>query len=420
MGGPSPPANTTTTTNENPWIGAVPYLTGKGKNPWGQQGIFPAASQFYQDYGNLNSQQQGLNTDYYNTLAQRAGIGGSSNGGASNSGASYYDSMYPSFLQRPDGYERRPGASGGAYGGDASGGQGASGQGQISDVDMIKGVAGGFFGGEFDPRLGFTQGRTAENATGSVPGAYQGMGQLDPTQTLQSLMSGQIDNPYLQSIHQGSINTSLRGYNDALRDAATQIMPGIDSEAFSSGMYGSSRQGVAQGMIGEQLGRNARDLGIAAMDTGNQLYGNAYQIAQGQKENTANLLANQGFGMEQFNVGNQNQTNQFNAGQLQNADQYNANLDLQQQQARAQNALQGVQTLQQGNQLADTTFNQMQSILAAPMAQQQNALNQYANIISPGAAMGGSSSQQIPVYSNTTGQLIGGGATLAGLLASLQ
>ena len=415
MGGPSPPANTTTTTNENPWIGAVPYLTGKDK------GIFNKANQFFDQYSGLNGQQQGLNTDYYNQLAQRAGIGGQSSGGAyGGNKALPYDTMYPSFLQRhsSDGYPRRPGESGGgAYGG---GGQGQGGQGQISDVDMIKGVAGGFFGGEFDPRLGFTQGRTAENATGSVPGAYQGMGQLDPTQTLQSLMSGQIDNPYLQSIHQGSINTSLRGYNDALRDAATQIMPGIDSEAFASGMYGSSRQGVAQGMIGEQLGRNARDLGIAAMDTGNQLYGNAYQIAQGQKENTANLLANQGFGMEQFNVGNQNQTNQFNAGQLQNADQYNANLDLQQQQARADNALQGVQTLQQGNQLADTTFNQMQSILAAPMSQYQNALNQYANIISPGAAMGGSSSQQIPVNSDTTGQLIGGGATLAGLLASLQ
>lgn len=402
MGGSSTPANTTTTTKEDPWIGAVPYLTGKNK------GIFNKANQFFNQYSNLNPQQQGLNADYYNQLAQRSGIGGASSSGGYGASSSQGTPLYRLGEDRPYGYS----------GGTSQGG--GTGQVQLSDVDMIKGVAGGFMGGEFDPTLGFTQGRTAQNAKGSLPGAYQGMGQLDPTQTLQSLMSGQIDNPYLQSIHQGSINTSLRGYNDALRDAATQIMPGIDSDAFASGMYGSSRQGVAQGMIGEQLGRNARDLGIAAMDTGNQLYGNAYQIAQGQKENTANLLANQGYGMEQFNVGNQNQMNQFNAGQLQNADQYNANLDLQQQQARAQNALQGVSTLQQGNQLADTTFNQMQSILSAPMSQYQNALNQYANIISPGAAMGGSSSQQIPVYSNTTGQLIGGGLGIAGLLSSLQ
>ena len=419
MGGPSPPANTTTTTNENPWIGAVPYLTGKDK------GIFNKANQFYEDYSGLSGQQQGLNSNYYNTLAQRSGVGGSQFGSGGNM-ALPYDPNIPSSLQRPGGYARHPGDSDGyarrpgAYGADASGGQGGSGQGQISDVDMIKGVAGGFMGGEFDPRLGFTQGRVSENRFGDVNLGLQGMGELDPTNALQSMLSGKIDNPYLQSIHQGNINTSLRGYNDAITDMSQQIMPGLEDQAFASGGYGSSRQGVAEGLALQQASRNARDLGIAAMDTGNQLYGNAYQQAQQQKAAIADMLSGMGYNMEQFNVGNQNQMNQFNAGQLQNADQYNANLDLQQQQAAAQNAMQGISALQQGNQLQDTSFNQMQSILAAPMAQRQNALNQYANIVSPGAGMGGSSSQQIPVYSNTTGQLIGGGATLAGLLASLQ
>lgn len=399
MADSSPPANTTTTTNENPWIGAVPYLTGKNK------GIFNKAHSFFDQYSGLSGQQSGLNTDYYNQLAQRAGIGGSGGGGSAGT----------------DGYYMP-----GVLGNDRSQGQwvpgqpAQAGQQQMSDVSMIKNAANGFLGGEYDPRLGFSQAQIAQNTLGSLPGGFRAMGELDPTQSLKSLMSGQIDNPYLQSIHQGNINTSLRGYGDAVREAATQIMPGIDSQSFADNMYGSSRQGVAQGMIGEQLGRNARDLGIAAMDTGNQLYGNAYQFAKGQQGDISNLLANQGYGMEQFNVGNENQMAQFNAGQLQNQQQFNSDLDLQQQAARAQNALQGVQTLQQGNQLADTTFNQMQSILSAPMSQYQNALNQYANIISPGAAMGGSSSQQIPVYSNTTGQLIGGGLGLAGLLSSLQ
>lgn len=248
-------------------------------------------------------------------------------------------------------------------------------------------VAQNFMSGQYD-------------STGSVDlnAARAGQGALDPTQAYQRMLSGQIDNPYLQALHQGNINTSLRGYNDALQQVQQQVLPQIEQEAFANGMYGGSRQGIAEGMVGQQLARNARDLGIAGMDFGNQLYGNAYQNAQQLMAGAAGDINSQ-------------------AGQ--NA-QYNAGLDLQQNAQNAGMAQTGLNTMLQGYGLDDNTFNQLQSILAAPQNQAQNALNQYASILTPGAGLGGSQSTQVPIYSSSGAQIIGGGmAGLGGLLSMM-
>jgi hypothetical protein len=451
MGGSSspPPANTTSSTTQNPWQGAKPYLEG-GRGEvhidGGKQhtGIFPLAENYFNQYGKLSPQQIGTNASYANQLGARSGAIG----------------------QR----------------GQAIGQQ--------------------FLGGQFDPRAGMTAGRTAAAAQaqaaqaqaaqaqaaqaqaalgqsyqGNLQSGMQNLGGNNPQQALGRLLSGLPDNPYLGAMHQANINQSLRGYNDAISNLTQSVLPQLGGEAFASGGYGGSRQGIAEGMALSGMQRNARDLGIAAMDSGNQLYGGAYESAQGRMGDAASMLTGQAADMErfnagqlqqgsqfnagqqqqtsqyntdalnamrqfnagnvqqanlsnrdalnamrQFNAGNMQQANQFNAGQWQNADQFNANLDMQQQAARAQNAKQGMDIFKDQYAMQDNIFNQLQSIYGAPRDQYQNALNQYANIVSPGAAMGGSSlsNSQIPIYGNSTGQIFGGAASLAGLLGSLK
>lgn len=322
MGGSSTPSHTSQTSE--PWKEAVPYITGTG----GHTGVFNSAENFFDTYSQLNPQQQGLNTGYFDTLGNRQG-----------------------------------------------------------DIGQMKATGQNMMGGGYDPTAGpidLNQG-------------WGAMGQTDPTSALQRSLSGNADNPYLQAMHQSNINSSLRGYGDSVRDFMTQALPGIGDQAFASGQYGGSRQGVAEGLAMEQMLRNSRDLGIAAMDSGNQLFGSAYENAQGRMSNMAQYLSG---------LSGQNQ-------------QFNANLDLQQQAAAAQNALQGIGAMQNAYGSADNTYNQMQSLLNAPMQQYQNALNQYANILSPGAALGGTSNSSIPIYSNTMGQVVGGALGTAGLLGGL-
>lgn len=380
MGGSSGGSTPDTTTNTQiikPWGEAAKYL--KGNEKQGITGVFPAAQGFFDQYSTLNPQQQGLNSGYFNTLSGRQG-----------------------------------------------------------GINQAMGAGQAMMGGAYDPRLGLTQGRTAgaytaNPNTANTIGGFRALGNLDPSQALQQQLSGKIDNPYLQQLQQANINTSMRGYNDAVKQVQQNILPGIEDQAFASGGYGGSRQGVAEGLVGQQLAQNARDLGIHAMDTGAQLYGGAYENAQGRKAQAADMLSQMGYGgsqfnadvlnrMGQFNASQRQQGNQFDAGQWQNADQYNRELDMQQQAARAQNRLQGMGALQQAYGMGDTTYNQQQALLNAPMAQYQNALNQYANILTPGAGMGSSSTgtSSVPTYDNSTAQMIGGGLSLAGLLSSLR
>lgn len=154
--------------------------------------------------------------------------------------------------------------------------------------------------------------------------ARQSLGAVDPTQSLQQLLTGQINQPYLSSMHDAYINDAMRGYGDAVQKLNQETMPNIGSEAFAAGQYGGSRQGIAQGLAMQQLERNARDLGIAAMDSGSELYGNAYQQAQDKMYGTANNLNSLAVQNEQFNASAQNQAKQFTADAFNNMAQFNA------------------------------------------------------------------------------------------------
>lgn len=144
---------------------------------------------------------------------------------------------------------------------------------------------------------------TSVTAPGVSPmQAFSSLGAADPTSALARSLSGSVDNPYLAAMNQANINQSMQGYNDALGAAASaltrQALPAVRSGAMLAGQYGGSRQGIAEGLalegFGNQAAQNARNLAQSAMDSGNQLYGGAYEGAQNRMAQTASALAGMG------------------------------------------------------------------------------------------------------------------------------
>lgn len=313
--------------------------------------------------------------------------------------------------------------------------------------------------------------------------AFGSLGAANPTSALQQSLSGQVNNPYLAGMQQASTQTAMNQYNDAVQTGAQSlnydVLPGIRSGAQSAGQYGGSRQGIAEGlamgMQQQQLGRNARDLGIASINAGSNLYGNAYANAQNTMASTANNMAGLGvnnaqsnasrnlsgqttnagnslaaqqyngnlgyqsdqfnanaannmsqFGAtmgqnnNQFNAGAQNSANQYNANAANNMGQFNANLGFQnnrqdmayrQQQLGAR--LQGLNTINAGNSLNDQAYQQQMGLLNDPSNSNWNNLNQYANIV--GANRGSQNTTSTPNYSNPVGDALGLGIGALGL-----
>lgn len=179
--------------------------------------------------------------------------------------------------------------------------------------------------------------------------AFSSLGGADPSAALSQLLSGQPDNPYLGAMNQANINQSLQGYNDALSSAANtltrSVLPGIRSGGVLAGQYGGSRQGIAEGValgdLGTQLAQNARNLSQSAMDSGNQLFGNAYESAQNRMSTTANGLAGLALQNSQENAGRDLQAQQSNASNALTAQQFNAQQALQAATSNQSAGLQG-------------------------------------------------------------------------------
>jgi len=272
-----------------------------------------------------------------------------------------------------------------------------------SNYATTRGLSNNIINGRYNTNFGAV-------APQSVAQDMAAMGANDPSQALSNAMSGRVNTDVLGAMNQKNINQSMRGYNDAILNAQQNIMPGINNDAFASGQYGGSRQGVAQGMALQGMDRSARDLGIAAMDSGNQLYGNAYQQAQNTAAQTASNQAQLGV----------------------NNGQFNANLGLQNQtQSMAQQA-QNLSNVTSGNSLAndattnlfsgqDQTYNGQQALANTPQQQQLDMLNLRLNSLTPGAALGGATtgSTSTPYYSSTLGNISGAALGAGGLLSNL-
>src|SRR5580765_3925603 len=83
-------------------------------------------------------------------------------------------------------------------------------------------------------------------------------------------------NPYFASYAKAATNPLYEQLNE-------QVMPGLRSDAFASGMYGTNRQGIAEGLAAKGTARAAGDVTSKMYSdlyaTGMQQQGNAIQMA---------------------------------------------------------------------------------------------------------------------------------------------
>jgi hypothetical protein len=294
----------------------------------------------------------------------------------------------------------------------------------------------------------------AELTTNNFRQSMSDMGSMDPTNAMANVLKGDpTNNPYLAKMNQANVNTAMRGYNDAIQNVNQQVMPGINNDAFAAGQYGGSRQGIAQGLALQGMDRSARDLGIAAMDSGNQLYGSAFQNAQNNQAQAANQMT--GYGLQngqfnaseandiskfnagqandisKFNAGNANDVSKFNAGNAIQNNQFNANLGLQNNTQQMLQQAQNMGNATTGNELNNTaatrlfagqdqTYASKMNSANLAQQQQQDMLNMLLGAYSPGANLGGSTTATTPYYDNTLGNIGGMAAGAGGLISALK
>ena len=238
-----------------------------------------------------------------------------------------------------------------------------------------------------------------DHVTGGNARALQG--EVDPTNALKSILSGEVNTKYLDPLAQ-SITTQIN------RNFGENALPQIRGGAIASGQYGGSRQGIAEGLA---LSRLNQDLATGI----SPIYANAFENAQNRMAGTAESLDSRAASMAIQNALNDLNTQQFNAGidagnadRRLNTQQFNANLGLQnnQQQLGAQqfNANLGLNRNQQAlgfsnaqlnNRLAafnalgvenDREANMYQQYinsLMGPQTADQGALANYYNMIVP-------------------------------------
>lgn len=184
------------------------------------------------------------------------------------------------------------------------------------------------------------QGYDAQNT--DIASQYRNMGLSDPSGANARLLSGEVNNPYLDA-QADNITKRLT------KNLQENVLPGIGQGAMMAGGYGGSRQGIAQG---KAIGETNDNLANALTN----MYSSANEAAQGRMstaagnlsgigaqvgisntagqnaasqfganaQNTAGMFnAGQNNSMAQFNTGQQNSGNQFNTGQSNAMSQFN-------------------------------------------------------------------------------------------------
>ena len=351
-----------------PWSESRDFLLGDN----GEPGIFDEASRLYQS-GGFNPQMQGVQQNYLEMLGNRSG--------------GYDNLISPETM--------------GSYAGAAK--------------DLMGGayaVANGAYDSTFGPVSNINIPQV------ELQSARSSQGPLDPTNSLSSLLSGQVQNPYLDQQAAAMTANLTRNLNE-------NVMPGIRSEALASGQYGGSRQGIAEGLAASRLNQ---DLAPALTN----LYGGAFENAQNRMTGVATDLNNQAVNNAQNNAVMNMGGQQFNA----NLGLQNNNQMMQQNQNNLNNRMQamdisnnsigllsGAMGLQgQRNSLQDNDFSQYMGALGMPQDINWNNLGNYQNVIYPGAQLGGTSkgtqtSQPgiVPAVLGTVSGIAGIGRGLSGM-----
>jgi hypothetical protein len=276
-------------------------------------------------------------------------------------------------------------------------------------------------------------------------------GGYDYRGTLDALLGGDMNNPWLAGMAQDLQNRVGQQFGDVSRgmneQLTTDILPGLENMFSGAGALGSSRQALLQGQaIGrtnDALAREYGDMNSNLQGTLANLYGNAFENSQGRRaslasqlagENLQERMANAGYAQQTglANMGAQNtaaqsnleaklaqlnliaQQSMANASMANNADQNQLNWAKLQMDAagnlnnamylplQAQSAMGAAYApyLSQEQGLYDLAAQQYNATAQAPW----NALQQYQSIINPAAGLGSTGTTTEP----------GGGPSLAG------
>lgn len=227
------------------------------------------------------------------------------------------------------------------------------------------------------------------SATSSRGGAS---GLPNTNEAYKRLLSGKVDT----TAYDPMFDAASRRLTDTFQRST---MPQINRNATAAGQYGSSRQGIAQGLAAQGLGNSLSDMGA-------NLYGNAFGQAQGNMLNAANAItgANTSLQSAAMSAGGASAAaaanERMNAARLaEDARQYDLGYGLN----RFQTA---------GNMYNNTLGTQsnlgLGTINAANNANNYNwgQLGNYQSVIQPLAGLGGQQSQ--PYYTNPYAGAVGG------------
>lgn len=288
------------TVDKRPWEEMIPYLLN-------DQGIFPQAQKQFTDMqGKWDTQYQPTVDAYTKQLQDRgnSSIFGGANQLAQNMMGGQFD------------YTAKPVQSL-----DANTGQ-AAGVSSLQASPWVEGSANPLSITSQNIRAPqISQPNQLQSQQVSLAQARGAQGPADPTQALSSLLSGKINNPYLQQ--QANAITG-----DITRNLKENILPSMRDTAVASGQYGGSRQGILEG---KALSNVSRDTAGALSG----LFGGAYENAQNRMQSTAGQLNDQAGNIavnnagradnaSQFNIGNQMDVNKFNAGNLIDQQKFNS------------------------------------------------------------------------------------------------
>ena len=363
-----------------PWKAVQPYLLGDDAK--GITGVLPEASRLYGQGGMTPQMQQGVDM-YSNSIMNRAN-----------------DPRLNSMVDQSFGLSNLS-------------------QGLLNDtLPFLNSAAGQVAKGAFDTNFNPVANTTSQNVNLNQARADQGV--LNPTNSLQQLLSGTPNNPYLDQ-QAGAITNQLT------TNMMKNVMPGIRSGAIASGQYGGSRQGIAEGNAISNLNQ---DLAPALTN----LYGGAYENAQQRMYGTANALNDQAFQNANNNAGRDMATQQFNANLgLQNNQQQMAknstNLGNRMNALNIVNSGQGMLNnamnannnslgaLAGVNNMQDSNFANYMNALQMPQNLNWQNYQNFSNPILAAGGIGGTNSQTM--NKNVGAGVLGGGLAGAGAASML-
>lgn len=370
--------SSTTVQKADPWSGVQPFLVGSQTTRL-KQGVQP-----------VYKQEQ--------TWDPSAGDGGgwTTKNVISNPSSDYETVGSPGVFPEAQRLYQQQGWTQGMQ--DLTNQQGQNAANRAGQVDQAYGVGNAALAGGFDPNVQRVGDIVAQSVDPTQ--AFASMGAANPTDSIQQMLTGQVNTSALNPVVQSTMRRLGEGFNE-------QVLPNIRGNAVVAGQYGSSRQGIAEGLA-------SKGLLYSMGDAASGMYNNAFNTAQQNMYGTANNMAGLSLNNAQANA------NRDLAAQTANVQAQLANNQQAMQLAQQQlaNRAQGLNILGTGNALQDQNYQQRLGLFDAPNQYSWNNLNRYASIVTPGAGIGGQSSSTAP---NNTNPLAGalGGALAGAQLASM-